>query len=258
MSLEPFIEGTYVKYNSNSGYVNQNNPDDRFNEAAQAFSHFTFDRSQGRFLVNDLQGSGHVLTDPAIHTLDPERFKLTDTNLGKEGFKFFFATHECNSICRSLGLKSNRVMIKSGNYEFREVWPSMDNTVCCSNKLCGKMLRLASAKRLEMFPEHNWCDRCFPQLETTMVYRVCVAPGTHHEFEVSKFFYESQGRRTPRKCGQHRDDDVAIHRTTSVSWNFWTKLKGVTRKNSMSGGMWSRRNASVSSLASGLTRGSQT
>jgi hypothetical protein len=35
--------------------------------------------------VCDLRGEGHVLTDPAIHILDPERFKLADTNLGKEG-----------------------------------------------------------------------------------------------------------------------------------------------------------------------------
>ena len=62
-------------------------------------------------MVSDLQGVGHVLTDPAIHTLDPERFKLAVTNLGKEGFKFFFATHVCNGVCRKLGLKSNASMI---------------------------------------------------------------------------------------------------------------------------------------------------
>lgn len=258
MSLEPFIEGTYVKYNSNSGYVNRTNPDDRFNEAAQAFSHFTFERSQGRFLVSDLQGSGYVLTDPAIHTLDRERFKLTETNLGKEGFKFFFATHECNSICRSLGLKSDRAMIKSGNYEFRKTWPRMDNTVCCSNKLCGKMLRLCIANKSRTFPDHNWCDSCFPQLEMTVVHRICVAPGPHHEFQVSKFFYESQGRRTPRRCEEHRDEDVLTPRTTTVNWNLWTKLKRVTRKNSVGSGMSPRRRISVASLRSALTRGGQT
>ena len=54
MSLEPFIEGTYVKYNNNCGYVNEDNPNDWFNQAAQAFSHFTFERSRGCFLVSDL------------------------------------------------------------------------------------------------------------------------------------------------------------------------------------------------------------
>ena len=57
MSLEPFIEGTYVKYSNNCGYVNRHDLG-WFNDLAQAFSHFTFERSKGRFLVCDLQGVG--------------------------------------------------------------------------------------------------------------------------------------------------------------------------------------------------------
>jgi hypothetical protein len=212
MSLEPYIEGTYVKYNNNCGHVNEENPYDRFNQAAQAFSHFTFERSRGRFLVSDLQGVGHVLTDPAIHTLDPERFKLADTNLGKEGFKFFFATHVCNSICSKLGLKSNSSMIISEKFRFRERWPSMNNTVCCSNKLCGRIVRLASAKMSDKFPGYYWCDVCWPQLCSSIVKWICIAPGPHHEFDTSGFFYESQGRSTPRKCREHCDKDETLPR----------------------------------------------
>jgi hypothetical protein len=228
LSLEPFIEGTYVKYNNNWGYVNEDNPDDRFNQAAQAFSHFTFERSRGCLLVSDLQGVGHVLTDPAIHALDPERFKLTDTNLGPEGFKFFFATHACNHICRKLQLKSSASMIISGMYEFRKNWPSMDNTVCCSNKLCGMIVRLASAKKSDKFPGHHWCDACWPQLSSSMVKWTCVAPGPYHEFDVSEFFYMSQGRRTPRKCPEHREKDVALSRISVVGDDHWNKLKSAT------------------------------
>ncbi|KAF3933678.1 hypothetical protein ABW19_dt0200534 [Dactylella cylindrospora] len=203
-SIEPFIQGEYVKYNNNAGYVNNKIPDDRFNQTAQAFSHFTFDRSQGRFLVSDLQGVGHILTDPAIHTLDPGRFNLTETNLGKEGFKFFFSTHVCNDICKNLGLISNASMIKSGALSFRTVWPTMDNTVCCSNKLCGKIVRLVGANTSPRFPGFHWCDKCWPQLGSSNVKRLCVAPGPHHEFEVSLFFHESQGKIAPRRCPTHR------------------------------------------------------
>jgi hypothetical protein len=131
LSLEPFIDGEYVKYNNNEMFVKEDSPDepDTFNQIAQAFSHFTFERSWGHFLVNDLQGVGHLLTDPAIQTLDPDRFKLTETNLNETGFKFFFVAHECNSICQKLELKSNREMIISGNYEFRERWPAIEPTV---------------------------------------------------------------------------------------------------------------------------------
>jgi Alpha-kinase family/von Willebrand factor type A domain len=207
LSLEPFIEGTYVKYNNNCGFVNKDNFGDRFNQAGQAFSHFTFERSQGRFLVCDIQGVENIMTDPVIHTLDPERFKLADANLGKEGFKFFFATHTCNSICAKLGLKSNAAMVMSGKYEFREAWLSIYNTVCCSNKLCGKIMHLASSKISEKFPGHHWCDSCWPQLRSSIVKLICLDPGPHHEFEVSRFFYESQGRSTPRRCTTHQVEE---------------------------------------------------
>ncbi|KAF7557839.1 hypothetical protein G7Z17_g357 [Cylindrodendrum hubeiense] len=82
LSFEPYLAGTFIKYNSNYGYVEKSSSQHGLNAAAQAFSHFTFERSRGQFLVCDLQGVGHMLTDPSIHTLDPQRFELVDTNLG--------------------------------------------------------------------------------------------------------------------------------------------------------------------------------
>lgn len=239
MSLEPFIEGTYVKYNNNSGYVNSDN-NDRFNKVAQAFSHFTFERSRGRLLVCDLQGVGHVLTDPAIHTLDPERFKLADTNLGPEGFKFFFSSHVCNDICTKLGLQSNASMIASGKHKFRLNWPKLNRTTCCSNKLCGRIVRMASAKKSALFPGYHWCDACWPQLKEFSANRTCSAPGPEHEFEVSEFFYESQGRKAPERCSAHRKDglvfntaqhgEASVPSTAVVRNGFWARLKSATKK----------------------------
>ncbi|KAF3904090.1 hypothetical protein ABW21_db0201986 [Orbilia brochopaga] len=257
LSLEPFIQGDYIKYNNNCGYVNQENPHDRFNQAAQAFSHFTFERSRGRFLVSDLQGVGHLLTDPAIHTLDPERFKLSETNLGQEGFKFFFATHSCNDICKKLRLQSNASMMMTGSYIFRETWPSMDNTVCCSNKLCGRIVHLNSARKSDGFPGYHWCDSCWPQLSSSKVKRICVAPGPHHEFEMSLFFYESQGRKAMRMCSKHRNieerprsnstDMVAGKASSAVIVNdtgkFWNQLKSAAGRGSISSSSETSRSA---------------
>lgn len=212
LSLEPLIEGTYIKFMNNTNWVNKDNPDDPICQAAQAFAHFTFERSQGRFLVSDLQGVGRLLTDPAIHTRDEGRFKLSDTNLGKEGFKFFFSSHECNDVCRKLQLQSNRAMFVSGTFTYRNDWPSMDNVVCCSNKLCGKILQLSSSRTSPNFPGHHWCDQCFPQLQATMMDLLCVAAGPHHEFKASRFFFESQGRHPPRLCAEHRGEDTALFR----------------------------------------------
>ena len=225
LSLEPYIEGKYVKYNNNCGHINDSIPDDRLNQAAQAFSHFTFERSQGHFLVTDLQGVGHLLTDPAIHTSDPRRFRLADTNLGKEGFKFFFSSHVCNSICSKLELKSNASMLMSDKYDFRQDWPTLSLTVCCSNKLCGKIVRLSSAKESSQFQGYHWCDSCWAQLKSSTNKLVCVGPGPAHEFEVSEFFNESQGRKTLRTCHQHTMNGTPESTESAVGEGFWSCLK---------------------------------
>ncbi|KAM7186268.1 hypothetical protein V8F20_011473 [Naviculisporaceae sp. PSN 640] len=208
MSLEPFLEGRYVKYNSNNGWVSEETSD--IAQAAQAFSHFTFERSRGLLMVTDLQGVGRVLTDPAIQTRDPERFKLNVTNLKDSGFKFFFAMHVCNDVCRSLGLRSTAAMFISQDFKFRRRWldrsevPNM--MICCSNKFCSRIVRMAAAKTSEAFRGYSWCDECWPELERSTVRWLChPGPGEKlHEFRVSTFFYESQGTIPPHTCPAHR------------------------------------------------------
>ncbi len=51
--VEHFIEGGYVKYNSNSGFVSDLN-----RLTPQAFSHFTFEKSNHQLIVVDIQGEG--------------------------------------------------------------------------------------------------------------------------------------------------------------------------------------------------------
>ncbi|CAK7226544.1 hypothetical protein SBRCBS47491_006267 [Sporothrix bragantina] len=233
MSLEPMLlNGRYVKYNNNCGSVNHDNGSD-VSKAAQAFSHFTFERSKGELLVADLQGVGNVLTDPAIHTQDPARFVLTDTNLGVDGFKLFFSSHKCNSVCQKLGLLSVADMFIDDSFAFRTDWPAVtyhlangndkdkssfgsssknsvgggaasgaaNMMVCCSNKLCSKIVRVSTAKKTA--PSYYWCDKCWPQLSSSTVKRVCETPDAYHDFEVSKFFFESQGQLMPRTCPDH-------------------------------------------------------
>src|SRR5207253_2954211 len=69
-----------------------------------------------------------------------------------------------------------------------------------------------SARRSDAFPGYKWCSKCYPQLRSSTVERICVTPGPNHVFEVSRFFYESQGRSTPRKCAKHRAGPVAVPR----------------------------------------------
>lgn len=104
--LEHYIEGKYIKYNSNSGFVRDDNirltPQVSGAVAArrgcspwlrgdngvlltsvvplQAFSHFTFERSGHQLIVVDIQGVGDLYTDPQIHTEKGTDFG--DGNLG--------------------------------------------------------------------------------------------------------------------------------------------------------------------------------
>ena len=94
MLVEPMIEGEYVKFNSNSGYVNGA-------DVMQALSHFSYDYSQGQELLCDLQGGRYdtcyVLTDPVVMS---RTGVYGATDLGANGISNFFFHHKCNQFCK--------------------------------------------------------------------------------------------------------------------------------------------------------------
>jgi hypothetical protein len=240
-SLEPFIAGEYIKYNGNNAFVLED-ASNAFLETAQAFSHFTFERSWGHVLINDLQGVGNVLTDPSIQTKYPERYHLSDTNLGEDGFKFWFSSHrECNSICRTLELKSTAQQLMDGNLQFREMWPTMEPTTCCSSKLCRRIIRLANARHYESeaLKEFRWCDDCFVQLERSMTRQTCAHSEPTHDFDISDFFHESQGQISPNVCPEHREKDTTKATAAALGANLFNSSRANVQKTGMiSGRNW--------------------
>ncbi|XP_064621272.1 alpha-protein kinase 1-like [Lineus longissimus] len=113
LNVEPFVEGSdFVKVTNNSKYVN---PDltKELVDVSLAFMHFTWEQSEGRILVTDLQGwlprdqKGTIIfTDPAINS-EPLKTVFVTGNRGKEGVDDFWSEQHptCNDICYSLGIK---------------------------------------------------------------------------------------------------------------------------------------------------------
>mmetsp|Transcript_16310 Transcript_16310/g.47725 ORF Transcript_16310/g.47725 Transcript_16310/m.47725 type:complete len:757 (-) Transcript_16310:187-2457(-) len=103
---EQFLEGDFVKFNSNNGYVNNEHPQ---SELLQAFSHYTFVQSRGKLLVLDLQGvvdnGWLILTDPQVVSRARAEERIYGPgDLGFEGMKAFFETHECGPTCIAMKL----------------------------------------------------------------------------------------------------------------------------------------------------------
>ena len=97
VAIEPFLEGEYIKFSSNSGYEN---PD--FDAYIPAFSHYTQIYSRGTRVVLDVQGvfknKKYYLTDPACQSLDE---KFGNSDLGAMGLCKFILCHKHNDICRN-------------------------------------------------------------------------------------------------------------------------------------------------------------
>lgn len=122
ISVEPYLPGAYVKYNTNNGYVRSGKAEvasaleSMVEETPQAFSHFSYVVSGEEEMVVDLQGveaeeealgwseGGRLFrfTDPQLHS---RTLKYGSGDHGRRGFDSFFRTHRCGQLCRALGLR---------------------------------------------------------------------------------------------------------------------------------------------------------
>jgi len=128
-NVEPMLKGHYIKHNDNDGNV------ETTHLLPQAFSHYTYERSNNLLVVIDIQGVGSFYTDPQIHSFDGEGFGLG--NLGKDGLTKFLKTHECNRICELLNLPP--VTIRETDFEMAMRLQEEENNRARNNLAVGKV-----------------------------------------------------------------------------------------------------------------------
>ena len=102
--IEEFLPGEFKKYNNNFEYYCQDNTEE--NKIAQCFSHWTFEKTSGKYLIHDLQGVKLKLTDLQITTTDSGHGDFGSGNLGVVAIIGFLIKHKCNEFCKNLKLKT--------------------------------------------------------------------------------------------------------------------------------------------------------
>ena len=67
VTLEPYLEGKFVKYINNGGEVIVRGSE--VASKAETFAHFTYVKSQEAVMVLDIQGTGYNLYDPEVASI---------------------------------------------------------------------------------------------------------------------------------------------------------------------------------------------
>uniref|UniRef100_A0A1X7UGV9 Alpha-type protein kinase domain-containing protein n=1 Tax=Amphimedon queenslandica TaxID=400682 RepID=A0A1X7UGV9_AMPQE len=98
---EDFLEGEFIKWCNNYGYVSTKARG--VDSILTAFMHWSWVKSKGEEMVADIQGvkngNRYRLTDPAMISVK-RKYGATDT--GIEGMAMFFLIHQCSGPCNGL------------------------------------------------------------------------------------------------------------------------------------------------------------
>lgn len=104
LTVEEFIPGDFVKFVNNNGIVCEE--DTMLCRKAQALCHCTYEKSEDKIMVLDIQGSGYTLYDSEIASAEIQSengsYQHCTSNLAGKGIESFFEAHQCKFYCKLL------------------------------------------------------------------------------------------------------------------------------------------------------------
>ena len=109
MTVEEFINGKFTKYFNNTGDCCVDETD-VMGQKAQCLTHFSYEKSEKKLRLLDIQGSGYELFDPEIASHEllvvvPRYFIVLVTCPAQMAIDKFVSGHKCNVFCDIVGLK---------------------------------------------------------------------------------------------------------------------------------------------------------
>ena len=106
VTVKEIVCGTFVKYINNNGFSCVPE-DDVFGQKAQCLSDFSYEKSGGKLMVVNIQGSGCHLYDPEIATAnlyEGSQFLFCTGDLAHVAINNFISNHKCGRFCNLASL----------------------------------------------------------------------------------------------------------------------------------------------------------
>ena len=117
-TVEEFVPGSFTKIINNNGIIIPfaEDADDEIKQMplkAECLVHYSYESSNRKLMLLDIQGMGYQLFDPEIATnkVQDEEDSIVYFccgNCSSVGIDAFLAAHKCNKYCKLMGLAENR------------------------------------------------------------------------------------------------------------------------------------------------------
>lgn len=106
VTIEEYIDCEFVKYINNN--VNLCQKGNEISDKAECFAQFTYEKSEGKVIVLDIQGAKYSLYDPETASSEllsgDGIIQFCNGNLSLDAIKTFFSNYQCNFYCNLLKL----------------------------------------------------------------------------------------------------------------------------------------------------------